>query len=219
VVYYDLLNEPSEGTPSGSAKNWRTLAIETANAIRAIDNTNTKKFIFEMLGGENNYTGFADLPGSDWMYSVHMYTPHLVTHQGVGKDWVPLSYPGNITEDIYNWPGAPDGWDKSTLIQYLDVHCGLSAFAQNHEIYVGEFGCARWAPGHGAYSYIRDCLEIFEARNWNWVYFQDGPYATDNYGANTWSAQYDEVWNSGTPAPDPTDRLQLLQRYWGRNRK
>jgi hypothetical protein len=219
VVYYDLLNEPAVGTLGQNCKNWRNLAIETANAIRAIDNT--KKFIFEQIN--DKYKDFQPLPGNDWLYSIHVYTPHLLTHQGV-LSTAPLgvSYPGTITEVIWVWPQAPDYWYKATLRQYLVEVSGAVDFAKNNnvEIYVGEFGCARWAPNHSAYNYIRDCLEIFEEEGWHWAYFQDGPYATENYAANTWSAQYDEVHNSDTPQSEPTDRLLLLQQqYWGRNRK
>jgi aryl-phospho-beta-D-glucosidase BglC (GH1 family) len=213
IVYYDLLNEPAEGSIDPSCKNWRNLAIETANAISAIDNT--KKFIFEK---EDIYKNFQPLPGNNWIYSIHMYTPHVLTHQGVSAP-LGVSYPATITDDIYNWPAAPDYWDKATLRRFLDEICDVFDFVRNNnvEIYVGEFGCARWAPNHSAYNYIRDCLEIFEEEGWHWVYFCDLPTASDNIAANTWSAQYNEVYGSTQPVSEPTDRLLLLQNYWARN--
>jgi hypothetical protein len=218
IVYYDLLNEPHEGNPGPGCKNWRNLAIETASAIRAIDDT--KKFIFELP--DVNFGGYQPLPGDDWTYSIHVYTPHVLTHQGVlANAPVGVSYPGTITEDIYDWPDAPDYWDKATLRRYLSEVVGVIDFAKDNsvEIYVGEFGCARWAPNHSAYNYISDCLELFEEEGWHWAYFQDGPYPTENHAANTWSAQYDEVFKSGWPQSEPTDRLLMLQQYWKKNKK
>jgi hypothetical protein len=224
VVYYDLLNEPNnDAAPYPNCINWRNLAIETANAIRAIDNT--KKLVFEP-SEDNNYATYTGesakpLPGNDWVYSIHMYTPHVLTHQGVTSPRG-VSYPGNITVgEVFNWTEAPEYWDRNTLRRFLDEICGVIGFARenNVEIYVGEFGCARWSPNHSAYNYIRDCLELFEEQGWHWAYFADGPYATENYAANTWSAQYNETYNSRSPAREPTDRLLMLQQYWKRNKK
>jgi hypothetical protein len=220
VVYYDLLNEPHQGSGRyPGCKNWRELAIEIAGAIRAIDDT--KKFIFELP--DVNFGGYQPLPGNDWIYSIHVYTPHLLTHQGVNPEYPypGASYPGTITEDIWDWPEAPDYWDKATLRRYLIEVVGVVDFARdnNVEIYVGEFGCARWAPNHSAYNYINDCLEIFEELGWHWAYFKDVTFQTINYAGNTWSASYSETYNSSTPQSTPTDRLQLLQRYWAKNKR
>ena len=217
IVYYDLLNEPNDGNRGALGyKDWRTLAIETANAINAIDDTKT--FIFEPVNDE--YRELDPLPVSNMIYSVHMYTPHLLTHQGVGISWEPKAYPGTFAVgSVYNWKTAPRNWNKAVLRRFLDEVCGVIDFAKTNEveIYVGEFGCARWAPNHSAYEYIKDCLDIFEEEGWHWVYFKDGGYPTTNYAANTWSLEYDETFNSGTPVSAPTDRLQLLQSYWAKN--
>jgi hypothetical protein len=214
IVYYDLLNEP--GAWSATKKmDWRDLAIRTADAIREIDNT--KKFIFEQP--DDDYKNFRPLPGDDWVYSIHLYSPHVVTHQGwEGANPLGAVYPGMLADAVGDWPGNRY-WDKAMLRQYLDEVKGVFDFVRdnNVEIYVGEFGCARWAPNHSAYNYIRDCLEIFDEEGWHWTYFTDVPYPTSNYAANTWSCQYDEVHNSDTPVTYETDRLKLLKSYWAKN--
>ena len=218
IVYYDLLNEPATSAVDPACKSWPNLAVEIIDSINVIDNT--KKFIFELM--DDRYRNFTALPRSNVVYSIHMYTPHLLTHQGVGTAKYPdASYPANITGDIFNWADAPDYWDKATLRRFLDESCGIIDFARNNnvEIYVGEFGCARWAPNHSAYEYLRDCLELFEEYGWHWVYFNDGPKATTNIAANTWSLQYNEVYGSTQPESEPTDRLELLQSYWAKNGK
>ena len=216
IVYYDLLNEPNEGSIGPGCKNWRNLAIDIANAINAIDDT--KQFIFEVRA--DIYKDFQPLPVDNVVYSIHVYTPHLLTHQGVSSPNGVL-YPGDIDGELWNWAGAPKYWDKATLRRFLDEVCDVFDFVKNNkvEIYVGEFSCARWAPDKGAYNYIRDCLEIFEEEGWHWAYFCDYHVASANYGATAWSAEYDEVYQSGTPVSEPTDRLLLLQEYWAKNGK
>ena len=86
-------------------------------------------------------------------------------------------------------------------------------------MYVGEFGCARWAPNHSAYNWFRDCLEIFEEEGWHYAFFKDYPKASTNTVANTWSLQYDETFGTTEPVAEPTDRLELLQSYWAKNTK
>jgi hypothetical protein len=220
IATYDLLNEPNDSQHGAGCKSWYNLAIETADSIRLIDKT--KKFIFEQMN--DVYTNFQPLPGDNWIYSIHAYTPHLLTHQGLESFPDAASYPGTFTTGtVYNWTTAPANWDKSTLRRYYDEVIGVMAFAKNHnvEIYVGEFGCARWAPNHSAYNYIRDCIELFEEEGWHWVYFNDGAKPDGQQSSNMWSAQYNEIKGVTQPVPDnqPTDRLLLLQEYWGRNKK
>ena len=218
IVCYDLLNEPSDYSVGPSCKDNRELQIATADAIREIDTA--KKFIFEQRG--DLYGNFQPLPGNDWIYSIHVYTPHVVTHQGILDDCpLGVSYPGNLTLNNDSWPDAPSYWNKATLRQYLNEVQEVFLFVKknNVEIYVGEFGCARWAPNNSAYNYIRDCIEIFEAEDWHWIYFTDYPYASTNFGANGWSVQYNEVYRSPNPVSEPTGRLLLLQEYWALNGK
>ena len=206
VVLYDILNEPDDSGTGYGLIDWRNLFTKTVEEILAIDDT--KKFIFEPKW--DNYRGLEPLPPDNIVYSVHVYQPHEVTHTGwVGAYPVKAVYPGEIN-GVY--------WDKAKLRERL---LNAMNFVKTHkvEMYVGEFGCARWAPNHSAYNYFRACLEIFEEEGWHYAFFKDYPNASTNYAANTWSLQYDEVYNSGTPVDYETDRLQLLKTYWAKNRE
>ena len=208
IIYYDLLNEPSEGNPFTAAPgllSWRDLAIKVAKVIQAIDDT--KKIVFEPI--EDNYQWLEPLPLSNIVYSVHVYTPHVLTHQGVIETApVGVSYPGLIT-GVYNWPDAY--WDKTTLRDYLR-HAINFALDNGVEMFVGEFSCVRWAPDNSAYNYIRDCIELFEELGWNWTY-----HAFREWSG--WSVEYDDVYKSATPVSEPTNRQLLLQEYFAKNVK
>lgn len=199
IVFYDLINEPDDsGTPYGLLNN-RDLHIQIIDAILAIDNT--KKFVFEQKWDE--YNGFEPIPRENVIYSAHIYQPGQVTLQMTAD----ASYPGEIDGEY--WDKAMIRNDRQYVINFAKTH--------RAEIYIGEFGCARWAPNHSAYNYLRDCLEIFEAEGWHYTYHFDYPWASGNYGANMWSLQYDETLNSSRPVSEPTDRLELMQTYWAKN--
>jgi hypothetical protein len=96
----------------------------------------------------------------------------------------------------------------------------LRQFAKKYDvrILIGEFSCARWAPGNGAYNYIKDCIDWFEEEGWDWIYFclmPGGCY--ENYGANAWCIERDtDRWNSCLPNYE-TDRLTMLRSYFEKN--
>ena len=207
IVYYDMLNEPNEGSVIPGLLNWRNLAIKTVQTIRAIDDT--KKIVFEPLDGDT-FQWYEPLPLSDIVYSQHIYYPHLLTHQGIIST-APLgvSYPGTIGGEY---------WNKGKIRDY-NRHLISFIKDNNFEMYVGEFSCARWAPNNSAYNFIRDCLELFEEEGWNYAYFTDYPDASSNYGATAWSLQYDEVYQSATLVSEETNRLKLLKEYWAKNVK
>jgi hypothetical protein len=209
IVYYDILNEPDDSNLKISLKikSWRYLFIETVNAIKPIDDTKT--FVFEPRWDDfSNLTPFS-LDDANIVYSCHVYHTGTLTLQGVGNDWVPVSYPGTIDGEY---------WDKARIRTQLIEEIN---FVKTHkvEMYVGEFGCARWAPNKSAYKWFSDCLEIFEEEGWHYAFFKDYSKASENTGANTWSLQYDETFGTTEPLAEPTDRLKLLQSYWAKSKK
>ena len=205
IVYYDILNEPDDSGTRPGLMSWHNLFTKTVTEIKAIDDT--KKFVFEPKW--DNYSDLTPFALDNIVYSCHMYHTGTLTLQGVGNTWVPTSYPGEIDGEY---------WDKAKLRNELLDEIN---FVKTHrvEMYVGEFGCARWAPNHSAYSWFRDCLEIFEEEGWHYVFFKDYPKASANIAANTWSLQYDETYGTTVPLTEPTDRLELLQTYWAKNGK
>ncbi len=163
IYGYDILNEPREDnyvyTENGPL-DWNRLSERVAKAIRKIDPSTP--IIVEAPNWANpaGFSGLSpiDLPGI--IYSVHFYIPHDITHQGVH----------NSAKD-FNYPGVVKGvmWNKDQLRKAL---APVIAFQKkwNVPIYVGEFGCIRWAPGDSRERYIQDCIEIFEEQGWDWTY-------------------------------------------------
>jgi hypothetical protein len=204
LVMYDLMNEPNQGLNT----NQPAVFLRAAQAIRAIgDDT---EIVFE-AASQSLYESIQpfDLPGI--IYSIHVYNPHLLTHQGVSMRRGAV-YPGDI-DNVY--------WTKNRL---RDHYRPVKRFSNKHHvrIYVGEFGCARWAPENSAYNYIRDCLEYFEEEGWDYTYFSLQPTPEDcsytNQGATTWSPEYGVDYPGHCPVGN-TDRLELLKSFWARNKQ
>ncbi|HWH70495.1 MAG TPA: hypothetical protein VNT26_14000, partial [Candidatus Sulfotelmatobacter sp.] len=82
----------------------------------------------------------------------------------------------------------------------------------NVHIYIGEFSAIRWAPEHSAGRYLSDLIEIFEAQGWDWSYHAFREW-------NGWSVEHGADPQDNQPAPAPTDRQQLLLKWFGRNQK
>jgi hypothetical protein len=99
---------------------------------------------------------------------VHFYDPHYYTHQ---KPADKVAYPG-FREPAINLKATTElkdvGWDKSTLEAKL---APVRAFQQKYQvpIFVGEFGCARFAPG--AEQWFRDQMDLYEGYGWSWAYW------------------------------------------------
>jgi hypothetical protein len=147
-----------------------------------------------------------DVPGI--VYSVHSYAPFELTHQGLSSDaLINKVYPGGI-EGQY--------WDSRMLRRNFG---DVKRFSDNNHvrIFVGEFGCVRWAPNNSAYNYIKDCIEFFEEEGWDWTYFSLQPTCSGNWGATAWSAEYDTIYKSQCTPAGETDRLQILRSFYEKN--
>jgi aryl-phospho-beta-D-glucosidase BglC (GH1 family) len=195
---YDLLNEPCEGIVGDDVMTWRELAEETAKRIRKIDAE--RAIIIEPApwGSPDSLDWFEPLNDiANVVYSVHVYLPHSFTHQGVHSDSPPIFYPGQI-----------DGkdWNKEQLRKALEP---VTAFQKDHHVhmYIGEFSAIRWAPERSAENYLRDCLEIFEENGWDWAYHAFREW-------DGWSVEHTGPTNATQRAALPTERQQLLMRYF-----
>ena len=178
IAGLDLLNEPVPPIPDGDVARgqaaWHPLADAAIAAIRA--EGVRLPIIFEPVAGGNviglkGMTPFAD---PQVVYSIHFYTPHDITHQGVSPGWQRrIPYPADATWRL----GA---WDRELGIGAIDARRlrdelrGAVAFQQRYDVplYVGEFSCVRWAPDHAAVRWVRDCLGIFAANGWSWTYHE-----------------------------------------------
>ena len=170
-VAYDLMNEPhGKGAPAA----WNALAKRLTKAIREID---ARHVIVVEPPGWGLPAGFADLePTGDanTVYSFHCYRPHEFTHQkgkdgtlGATPEWTRANrYPGVITPW---WQGAKgEFWDRDRLRK--EIQPALD-FGKKHGVtlWVGEFGCVRWASG--ALKWLEDSLDLYEGEKLGWAYY------------------------------------------------
>ena len=198
---YDLVNEPvnSRLIPEGMADFWE-LQTAAARAIRAIEPD--KPIIFEVFMWDSpegfNYVRPVELPNI--IYQAHMYEPGRFTHQGISGNPFDLRYPGVIKGREEN---------QATLREYLKPVRDFQ-LAYNQHIYLGEFSAARWAPG--AERYLSDVIEIFEEYGWDWSYHA---YRE----AQCWSLEHTEDKNKTELAREPTQRLQIIKKWFSQNKK
>ena len=139
---------------------------------------------------------------SNVVYSVHMYSPHTFTHQGVQG-----------SAKAYRYPGEIDGkrWDKAQLAAALRPVVDFQRKYGVH-IYIGEFSAIRWAPDDSAYRYLKDLIDIFEAHDWDWSYHAFREW-------DGWSVEHGSDPKDHSRAQSPTDREQLLRSWFAKNPK
>lgn len=134
------------------------------------------------------------------IYSVHMYQPQNLTHQQFSAQAPAYTYPGTI-DNVY--------YDKAKLKEIL---APIKAYQDKYRvpIYIGEFGCIRWAPNNSAYNYLRDCIEIFEEYNWDYAYNTFRTW-------DGWSVEHSTGWYDSVLPVTKTDRELLFRSYFQQN--
>ena len=161
IVGYDLMCEPH---PDQEARqplgDWNILAKKITAAIREVD-TKTP-ILINSIGWAYPRQFDVLQPTGDprTIYTVHFYDPHYYTHQKPAEHVV---YPG------FRVPGKLNiTWNKSVLESQL---APVRAFQERHHvpIFVGEFGCARYAPG--AEQWMKDQMDLYERHGWSWAYW------------------------------------------------
>jgi endoglucanase len=181
IAGYDLMCEPHpDEEASQPLGDWNALARKITAAIRAVDERTP--ILVNSIGWAYPQQFEALRPTGDarTVYTVHFYDPHYYTHQ---KPADKVRYPG------FRVPGEQGGpWDKIALEGRF---APVVAFQQKHQvpIFVGEFGCARYAPG--VEEWLRDQMEIYEKNGWSWAY---------------WAFREWDVMNIERTA-DPADRI------------
>ncbi len=187
---YDILNEPHSRNLKPGDPSWPELAQRTIKAIRAVD---PKTPIIIESDRMANYDDLEFLPvfnEPDIIYSIHFYTPGQLTHQ-LRPDQKPFQ----------GYPDESKGYNKEYLRKEL---ARAREFQQKTgaRIYVGEFGCVRWAPG--AADYLKDLIDIFEEYHWDWSYhaFREWP---------GWSVEYSDDPEVNTPVPNTKRKEVLLE--------
>lgn len=194
---YDIANEPS-GDDEGwfpSRLNWNELAERVVHGIREIDTTRTIIIEPAQAGSVLGFPALRPVRASNVVYSFHFYSPMTFTHQGTSD-----AYPATVSYPTTTWNAA---WISAQLAPAI-------AFQDRYQValYVGEFSAVRWAPG--AYDWLADVTDLFEAHGWDWSYHAFREY-------QGWSVEIGETKEVTTPAPTPTLRQQLLMSLFGEN--
>lgn len=231
IAGFDLINEPIPTEPVGNAGlegqklnskavnkfvgatesngerleyeavTWSNLARKLIVAIRQQDPT--RLVIIEPAPGATPQ-GFVYqpmLPFQNVVYSVHFYSPHKITHQGLYGSASGIRFPSGR-------------WNRSWLSAQLQP---IRDFAARYSvpIYVGEFSIVRWAPGHSRINWLTDTIALFEAEHWPWTYQAYREF-------QGWSAEIPhsvppDVQHPSLYRTDKTRAMRLLRSYFRSN--
>jgi hypothetical protein len=131
--------------------DWNALAKKITAAVREVDAR--PPILVNSIGWAypQQFDVLRPTADSRTVYEVHFYDPHYYTHQKQGDH---VTYPG------VRVPGKQDiAWDKATIEARL---APVRAFQRKYHVpvFVGEFGCARYAPG--AEQWLRDQMDLYE---------------------------------------------------------
>jgi aryl-phospho-beta-D-glucosidase BglC (GH1 family) len=201
IVGYDLMCEPHpDQEASKPLGDWNALARKITIAIRAVDARTP--ILINSIGWAYPQQFEVLRPTGDLrtVYVVHFYDPHHYTHQKPADNVI---YPG------FRVPGKQDeSWTKAVLEARFAL---VRAFQQKHHvpIFVGEFGCARYAPG--AEEWMRDQMDLYEQYGWSSAY---------------WAFREWDVMNIERTA-DPADRsnhadtplLRIFKNYFAKDKQ
>jgi len=203
----DLLNEPQPPLPQGrlapAQQLWGALALKAIRALRQAGAS--APVVFEPVAGGSTL-GFKNMPAlpvGGVVYSLHFYTPHDITHQQVSPTWPRrIPYPAGSEHGLGAWdPELGVGSiDKARLEAELRP---VRDFQQRHAcpVYVGEFGCVRWAPDGSALRWVQDCLLLFQQAGWSWTF----------HSFRTWPGWDAEIDSESVDARARTDQAPVMQ--------
>lgn len=183
VIGYGILNEPPFGAEMTEAVMRRGWAATGAPDKK-------KPVLTYPHGDPPHFRGarpYRPLP-KGW-YECHMYLPMHLTHQG--------DVPGHNHPAGAKYPamdGATVTFGRPHLERLLQP---VINFAKRYrqKVYIGEFSISNFADEETRLNYLRDVIDIFEARAWHWTYH----------------AMFESpIWE---PSPKV---LELLESYWKR---
>jgi endoglucanase len=196
IVGYDLMCEPHpDQEASQPLGDWNVLAQKITVAIRAVDERTPILVNSSGWAYPQQFEVLRPTGDPRTVYTVHFYDPHYYTHQKPGDKVV---YPG------FQVPGKEaETWSKAVLEAKL---APVRAFQQKHHlpIFVGEFGCARYAPG--VEQWLRDQIGLYEQYGWSWAYWAFREWDVMNIERTADAA--DKVNHSDTPL------LRLFKSYF-----
>ena len=200
VWAYDLVNEPVQESSTEGMPDFLEAQTKAARAIRAIDPDTPIIVASDQWNSPASFRTMRPIDVPKVLYQVHFYTPGQFTHQGVGDRPTGFEYPGVI---------GGRHWNKEALRQELTP---VRRFQLEHNvhIFVGEFSAIRWAPGHSAYRYLRNCIELFEEYGWDWTYHAYREF-------HGWSVEHGTDREDTEPTESPGKRMELLLDWFSQN--
>ncbi len=194
IYGYDLMNEPHSRNIRPGYPSWNELADRAIKAIREIDPVSPIIVEADHMASSSMLEYLPIFPYPNIIYSIHTYNPGSITHQ--------------LNRNDKNFAGYPDAhWNKQTAIRDYLEPVRKFQLKTGARIYVGEFGCVRWAPG--ADQYIKDSIDYFEECGWDWTYHAFREW-------DGWSAEHSDDPKVSEPVPT-TKRKQVLLEAFKKN--
>lgn len=197
VFGYDLLNEPHTSCLKHDDPLLAAQYDRIIREIRAIDPVTPIIVESDYMSHPDTLQYLPVFPYENIIYSVHVYAPMELTHQ--------------LNPKLASYNGYPDAarkWEKEYLRKFL-VPVKKFQEKTGARIYIGEFGCIRWAPG--ADRWLRDCIELFEEYGWDWAYHAFREW-------QGWSVEHSD--DPGNMAPvEMTARKQAILDGFKRNQE
>jgi endoglucanase len=199
---YDLKNESVlRAQPAAGCPDYEGLIERTAKLVNAIDPDVRIIVQPEEWWGVTAFTKLRPINAKNVTYSVHMYSPFELTHQGLrGRKSEGISYPSTIKGRI---------WNKETLRQVLKPARDFQ-MAYGVPMQVGEFSSIRWAPDGSSARWLKDVIDIFEQYGWDWMYH--GVLDWDG-----WSLELGEDPTNLKPLTDPPAAKQVILTALAKN--
>lgn len=208
VYGYLLVNEPAEPSSTGVLKNWSTLASDTAQAIRAIDNT-TPIIVLPRYANPS-YISKLVLPlVSGIVLGVHFYPFLDFNQQGIYGNTTALAYPtkGKKSKKTGKIVG---GRNKKTLKEKFAKVASFIKKNPTIPVAVMETAQSRFTEEASYLNYIEDLFNMFEKNGVDYLFHA---WREDN----TWSIEHDSDPDNNDPVAGMTDRAALIQQYYMKN--
>ncbi|MGH9434451.1 MAG: glycoside hydrolase family 5 protein [Terriglobia bacterium] len=198
---YDIIPEPTEKTPDGTAEQpagWPTIQENIVQAIRQVDPDAWVVVKPGPWAAALAYQNFAPLPDPNLVYSLHMYDPQGYTKQGLPgyEDMFGAPWPGT-----YHGPGGRTYYDEQTVENDMQAAKNFVDQADPpYYMYVGEFSAVIYACDSNVW--LQNIADIWNNQMdppWGWSYVSQG-------GSPSWSPDYTYTV---TPATAPAQATKL----------
>lgn len=184
IYGYDLINEPNLRN-----SDLKKLYKETIKRILRID-PQANIILSSKLGSPKYLSTMKPISGAN-SYTVHLWQPLSYTHQGVMANF---KYPKAL--------------DYQPLLKDISYIRKFQKKNPSKKIFIGEFGCARWAPN--CKDFLWTIIQYCKTFNWVWTF-----HAYRDFQG--WDQEYSSVLNNGIDSGEVrtvTDRFQVILDGW-----